>query len=181
VTETAAKEWIIIMAAANRAGILAAVTKAMSELGGDLREASQTVVRGFFTMIFSAEFPGTMDAAIIRGHLQDVCRPFGIELSVRDPAAQIPVHVAASTGTRQFRLRIGGRNEPGVLRSLSQIIARRGIDITGMHAVRTEEGGAFEMILRLALPNNFNDDQLLQEIEAVGRTLGVTADLKPAV
>jgi glycine cleavage system transcriptional repressor len=181
VTESAAKEWIIIMAAANRAGILAAVTKAMSELGGDLREASQTVVRGFFTMIFSAEFPGTMDAALIRGHLQDVCRPFGIELSVRDPAAQIPVHVAASTGTRQFRLRIGGRNEPGVLRSLSQIIARRGIDITGMHAVRTEEGGAFEMILRLALPNNFNDEQLLQEIEAVGRTLGVTADLKPAV
>jgi hypothetical protein len=50
-----------------------------------------------------------------------------------------------------------------------------------MHAVRTEEGGAFEMILRLALPNNFNDEQLLQEIEAVGRTLGVTADLKPAV
>ncbi|MGV2340199.1 MAG UNVERIFIED_CONTAM: hypothetical protein LVR18_41490 [Planctomycetaceae bacterium] len=68
-----------------------------------------------------------------------------------------------------------------MLRSLSQIIARRGIDITGMHAVRTEEGGAFEMILRLALPNNFNDEQLLQEIEAVGRTLGVTADLKPAV
>ena len=46
----AMKEWIIIMAAANRAGILAAVTKAMAELGGDLREASQTVVRGFFTM-----------------------------------------------------------------------------------------------------------------------------------
>jgi (p)ppGpp synthase/HD superfamily hydrolase len=89
--------------------------------------------------------------------------------------------VAASSGTRQFRLRVGGRNEAGVLRGLSQVIARCGIDITGMHAVRTEEGHAFEMILRLALPNNFNHEQLLQEIEAIGRPLGVTADLKPAV
>jgi glycine cleavage system transcriptional repressor len=175
------KEWIIIMAAANRAGILAAVTKAMSELGGDLREASQTVVRGYFTMIFSAEFPDSMDVGLIRDHLQDACRPFGIELSVRDPAAQIPVHVAAASATRQFRLRIGGHNEPGVLRSLSQIIARRSIDITGMHAVRTEEGQAFEMILRLALPENFNHQLLLEEIEAVGKPLAVTADLRPAV
>jgi glycine cleavage system transcriptional repressor len=175
------KEWIILMAAANRAGILAAVTKAMSELGGDLREASQTVVRGYFTMIFSAEFPDNMEVGLIRDHLQDACRPFGIELTVRDPAAQIPVHVAAVSATRQYRLRIGGRNEPGVLRSLSQTIARRSIDITGMHAVRTEEGRAFEMILRLALPENFNHEQLLAEIEAIGRPLGVTADLRPAV
>ena len=52
-----AREYIITMTAENRVGIMSAVTKAMTELGGDLREASQTVVRGFFTMIFSAEFP----------------------------------------------------------------------------------------------------------------------------
>jgi glycine cleavage system transcriptional repressor len=174
------KEWIIIMAAANRAGILAAVTRAMAELGGDLREASQTVVRGYFTMIFSADFPVAMDQNLIRDHLQDACRPFGIELTIRDPAAQIPVHVAATAETRQYRLRIGGRNEPGILRSLSQIVSRHGIDITGMHAVRTEEGGAFEMILRLALPVSFSASLLLQEIEAAGRNVGVTADLRPA-
>ncbi len=65
-----ARELIITMAAANRAGILAAVTKAMSELGGDLREASQTVVRGYFTMIFSAEFPDQIDQTLIRDHLR---------------------------------------------------------------------------------------------------------------
>ena len=59
------------MTAGNRTGILSAVTKAMAELGADLREASQTVVRGYFTMIFSAEFPDTMDEKVIRDHLQD--------------------------------------------------------------------------------------------------------------
>ena len=113
-----AKELIITMAAANRAGILAAVTKAMAELDGDLREASQTVVRGFFTMIFSVEFPDSMDQSVIHDHLQDACRPFGIELGIRDPSAHLPVYTAATANTKQFRLRVGGQNQPGALRRL---------------------------------------------------------------
>ena len=172
-----AKELIITMAAANRAGILAAVTKAMSELGGDLREASQTVVRGFFTMIFSAEFPDTMDPSVVR-HLQDACRPFGIDLAIRDASVQLTAHNAAHAGTRSFRLRIGGRNQPGALRRLSQMMSMKGIDITGMHAVRTEEGQAFEMVLKLAVPQDSTVENLLKELESAGQEFEITADLR---
>ena len=174
------KELIITMAAANRAGILAAVTRAMAELDGDLREASQTVVRGFFTMIFSAEFPDSMDLSVIRDHLQDACRPFGIELGVRDPAAHLPVYTAATANTRQYRLRLGGRNQPGVLRRLSQIMSLKGIDITGMHAIRTDEGTAFEMVLKLAVPVDCPIEGLLREVSAAGGEFEVTADLREA-
>ena len=171
------KELIITMSGPNRAGILAAVTRAMSELGGDLREASQTVVRGFFTMIFSSEFPDTMDAAVIRDHLQDACRPFGIDLSVRDPSAVLSVYVAAAANTRQFKLRLGGRNESGVLRRLSQVLSLRGVDISGMHAVRTEETSEFEMVLKLAIPRDAQVDTLLRELDDAGREFSVTAEL----
>lgn len=173
-----AKELIITMAAANRAGILAAVTKAMSELGGDLREASQTVVRGFFTMIFSAEFPDTMDPSVVRDHLQDACRPFGIDLGIRDPSVQLPTQNAAHAGTRAFRLRVGGLNQPGALRRLSQMMSMKGIDITGMHAVRTEEGRAFEMVLKLAVPQDYTVENLLKELENAGQEFEITADLR---
>ena len=173
-----AKELIITMAAANRAGILAAVTKAMSELGGDLREASQTVVRGFFTMIFSAEFPDTMDPSVVRDHLQDACRPFGIDLAIRDASVQLTAHNAAHAGTRSFRLRIGGRNQPGALRRLSQMMSMKGIDITGMHAVRTEEGHAFEMVLKLAVPQDSTVESILKELESAGQEFEITADLR---
>jgi glycine cleavage system transcriptional repressor len=172
------RELIITMTAANRAGILAAVTRAMAEVGGDLREASQTVVRGYFTMIFSTEFPDTLDISVIRDHLQDACRPFGIELSVRDPSAQLPVYNAPTASTRQFRLRLGGRNQPGVLRKLSEVMSLQGIDITGMHAVCTEEGQAFEMVLKLAIPVDCSIDGLLSELNLAGRHAEVTADLR---
>lgn len=172
------KELIITMSAANRAGILAAVTKAMAELDGDLREASQTVVRGFFTMIFSAEFPDSMEQSVIRDHLQDACRPFDIELGIRDPSAHLPIYTAATAKTKQFRLRVGGQNQPGALRRLSQVMSLKGIDITGMHALRTEEGRAFEMVLKLAVPQDCTIENLLQDLNCAGMEFDITADLK---
>lgn len=172
------KELIVTMAGPNRAGILAAVTRAMAELGGDLREASQTVVRGFFTMIFSAEFPDSIELSVVRDHLQDSCRPFGIDLGIRDPEAAASVFVSAAVPTRQYRLRLGGKNGSGVLRRLSQVLSLRGIDISGMHAVRTEEGQAFEMILKLAVPSETPVETLLHELNDAGREFDVTADLR---
>lgn len=171
------RELIITMTGPNRAGILAAVTRAMAELGGDLREASQTVVRGFFTMIFSSEFPDSMDVVVIRDHLQDACRPFGIELNVRDPSAVLPVFTAAVASTIQYKLRLGGHNESGVLRKLSQVLSLRGVDIAGMHAVRTEDGGSFEMVLKLAIPRETAIDALVNELNDAGRDFAVTVEL----
>jgi glycine cleavage system transcriptional repressor len=172
------KELIITMAAANRSGILAAVTRAMSELGADLREASQTVVRGYFTMIFSAEFPDNMDTAVVRDHLQDACRPFDIDLGIRDPSTHLPIYAAATANTRQFRLRLGGRDQPGALRRLSQVMSLKGIDITGMHALRTDDGHGFEMVLKLAVPQDCTIDSLLQDLENVDIELGIKAELR---
>ena len=171
------REYIITMTAGNRTGILSAVTKAMAELGADLREASQTVVRGYFTMIFSADFPDTMDESVIRDHLQDACRPFDIEISLRDPSAHLPVYSAATAGTKPYRLRLGGKNEPGALRKLSQVMSLHSVDITGMHAVRTGEGAGFEMVLRLAVPLKCGVDGLLYDLNEAGSAFEMTAEI----
>jgi len=171
------KEYIITMTAGNRTGILSAVTKAMAELGADLREASQTVVRGYFTMIFSAEFPDTMDEKVIRDHLQDAGRPFDIEISLRDPSLHLPAYNAAMAESKPYRLRLGGRNQPGALRKLSQVMSLHGIDITGMHALRIADGMGFEMVLRLAVPTACSVDGLLHDLNAAGQTFEMTADI----
>ncbi len=171
------KEYILTMTADNRTGILSAVTKAIAELGGDLREASQTVVRGYFTMIFSIEFPDKIEESVIRDHLQDTCRPFDIEISLRDPTVHLSAYNAAKVETKPYRLRLGGRNEPGSLRKLSQIMSLHGIDITGMHALRTAEGAGFEMVMRLAMPSTCNVESLLNELTAAGRDFDVTVDI----
>lgn len=170
------REFIITMTAANRAGILSAVTRAMGELGADLRECSQTVVRGFFTMIFSAEFPDNVDPGIIRDHLTDVGRPFGIEVGLKDPARELNTENSTSRN-RTYALRLGGRNQPGVLRRLSSVLAVRRIDITGMHAIRTADGDGFEMVMKIAVPADCNIDEVLRELHAAGSPWQTTVDL----
>jgi len=54
----------------------------------------------------------------------------------------------------------------------------KGIDITGMHAVRTEEGRAFEMVLKLAVPQDYTVENLLKELENTGQEFEITADLR---
>lgn len=171
-----ANEYIITMTAPNRVGILSAVTKAMADLGADLREASQTVVRGYFTMIFSAEFPETLDRKLITDHLQDACRPFGIDVHLKDPSEEKQGD-QASESSKLLALRLGGDNQPGVLRELSSAIAMRRIDIAGMHAVRARKGAGFEMVMKIAVPVDFDVDRFLSELNQIGKPFNMTADV----
>lgn len=172
------REFIITMTAANRVGILSAATRAMSELGGDLREASQTVVRGFFTMIFSAEFPDQLDQQVIRDHLQDACRSFDTAVGINEVPADSHVTSDADEPTLRLHvLRLGGDNQPGVLRELSGLISMSGIDITGMHAVRVRAGEGFEMIMKIAVPADADTEKLLRDLNSAGRSFNITADL----
>ncbi len=171
-----AREFIISMTAANRMGILSAVTKALSDLGADLREASQTVVRGYFTMIFSAEFPDALDAELVRDHLQDCCSTFGIDVNVKDPSTEKP-GTQTRKSSKLYSLRLGGDNQPGVLRELSAAISMQRIDIAGMHAVRARKGDGFEMVMKISVPTDFDVNQLLHDLNRIGKPFNMTADI----
>ncbi len=80
-----AKRYLISLMAANRVGILAALANALTELGGDMQEVSQTVMQKFFTIILAADFPDHRDPQIIVEHIRGVCQPFGVEVSLKDP------------------------------------------------------------------------------------------------
>lgn len=169
--------FIIIMTAANRVGILAAVSRAISDLGGDLVQASQTVVHGFFTMILAADFPENHSQDVIREHLAAVGEPFHIELQVRSPdEVGVPADDEPVSGRRLYNLRIGGRNQPGALQKLSTVIAMMRIDITALEAVKTNDT-EFEMVLKIAVPADFDKSRLISEIDSAGSQFSVSADL----
>lgn len=48
----------------NRAGVLAAITAAIAEGGGNVHDVSQKVIEGFFHMILTVELEGTSFAAL---------------------------------------------------------------------------------------------------------------------
>jgi glycine cleavage system transcriptional repressor len=172
-----ARKYIITLMAANRVGILAAVTTSLTELGGDLQEVSQTVMQNFFTIIMAAEFPDHRDPDVILEHIRGVCRPFGIEVSLKDPSRET-LQEAPTGGFERYFLTAEGEDRPGMIRQISARLAQDGIDITDLYARRGEHDRLFVMVMELAVPLGVNALVLQKELEELGSAVGLSAALQ---
>ena len=170
-----AKEFVVTMTAANRVGILAAVSNAMAELGGDLLEARQTVVRGFFTMIIAAEFPDDRDPQIIRDHLEGVCGPYGIELGLKDPSEEKLAD--AHPDRTQIEVTFSGTNQQGLLHRMARQISLSGADIVNMRATCSNDGQEFTMPMTLELPPGVEPGPFLNDLQETGREHGFSISI----
>ncbi len=158
---------IITLTAANRVGILAAVSNALAELSGDLQEIRQTVVQKFFTMIIVADFPSERDPQIVLDHIRDVCRPYSVDVTLKDPLAE-QLQADASQELDRYWLTMRGRNEPEVMRRVSARLAQDRIDICNMHAVSTDQGDRFRFLMEIAVPKNLDIDLLQADLMCLG-------------
>jgi glycine cleavage system transcriptional repressor len=172
-----AKRYIITLMAANRVGILAAVTTSLAELGGDIQEVSQTVMQRFFTIIMSAEFPENRDPSVIVDHIRGVCRPFGVEVNLKDPA-EVPLQELPADGCEKYYLTAEGQDKPGMVRQISARLAQEGIDITDVFARRADEGQTFVMVMELAVPKGVDALALQRELMQLGSAVGLSAALQ---
>jgi glycine cleavage system transcriptional repressor len=171
------KRYIITLMAANRVGILAAVTTSLAELGGDIQEVSQTVMQRFFTIIMSAEFPEHRDPSVIVDHIRGVCRPYGVEVSLKDPELET-LQELPSEGSEKYFLTAEGEDKPGMIRQISARLAQEGIDITDVFARRSDNGRTFVMVMELAVPGGVDALELQRELEQLGSAVGLSAALQ---
>jgi glycine cleavage system transcriptional repressor len=172
-----AKRYIITLMAANRVGLLAAVTTSLAELGGDIQEVSQTVMQRFFTIIMSAEFPENRDPSVIVDHIRGVCRPFGVEVNLKDPDEE-PLQDTPAEGSEKYYLTAEGQDKPGMVRQISARLAQEGIDITDVFARRADEGQTFVMVMELAVPKGVDALALQRELVQLGSAVGLSAALQ---
>ena len=171
------KRYIITLMAANRVGILAAVTTSLAELGGDIQEVSQTVMQRFFTIIMAAEFPENSDPSVIVDHIRGVCRPFGVEVSLKDPDAEL-LQDPPAEGIERYYLTAEGQDKPGMVRQISARLAQEGIDITDVFARRADEGQTFVMVMELAVPPGRRRAGAAARAGTTGSAVGLSAALQ---
>lgn len=163
-----AKRYVITLTAANRVGILAAVSNALAELGGDLSQVSQTVVEKFFTMIIAADFPEPRTTEVILDHIRAVCGPYNMEVTLKEPA-QERLPDDPEDGVEPFFLTIRGQNQPGIIRLVSTRLAQDRIDIVNLEAHRQKSGQDFQFSMEIAAPPQTNLDLLKQDLAALGQ------------
>jgi glycine cleavage system transcriptional repressor len=136
----------------DRPGIVAAVSAVLLEHDGNVEDSQMAILRGHFAMALVVSVPETTEVERLRESLEPVREQLDLEALAISEIGQIETH--HEQGPSHI-VSVYGVDHPGILHSVSSILADEQVDISDLTTrVLEEEGEAplYAMMLEVALP-----------------------------
>jgi glycine cleavage system transcriptional repressor len=156
-------DFVINVLAGDRVGIVAAVTRTITDRGGNIDAISQTVMRGYFTLILTVHFDRSCTADAVRDAVQQSGEPDEFHVSVVAREAVTPAKAHADT--EQFVLSILGKDRPGVVSRITAYLASRNINIEDLYAYT--QGDEFILIGQVVMLRHVDVRQIQIDLESL--------------
>lgn len=158
----------------DRPGIVAAITEALFDVGGNLEDVSSTILRGHFAMMLVVNLPEG-EASGLQQKLEQAASPLGISVAVRDVEAGVPDRPNAT-----HVLVVYGADQPGIVSGLSRALADRGVNITNLSCRLVEgETDIYTMTAELEVPDGVDPERLGAELTGLSTQIGVDVTFRP--
>ncbi len=157
-------------------GIVAAVSRAIAELRGNIDACSQTVLSGYFTLIMTVSLPEPVAPDELAGQVAGDAAGTGqdeLQVVARPFVPQAPAGVAAP---EQFVVTAYGTDKPGIIHAFSRYLADKDINITDLYWQVDE--GQFVLISQVEIPAECDTRMLQADLTALGAAEGFTAHLQ---
>ena len=154
------KDYVITVMSVDRVGIISGLSEAILDLGGSINDLSQTVVRGYFTVIVTARFDQELSADAVADAVQSKGKAgeLGVLVKERNFSAAAPVVKDAE----RFVLTVTGPDRKGIIHRISSHLATRSINIEDLYA--TAEGGSFLLIAQIQVPLGRDIERLQMDV-----------------
>jgi glycine cleavage system transcriptional repressor len=162
--------FIVTVTAADRVGIVYSVAGTVREHGGNILELSQTVMRGYFTIILAVEFAEAKDPRKLAAAITERGKRFELTVAVIEQKAVPEVQVP---GGERFILTVLGADHQGIIHGISGCLAAHGVNIVDLHA--RADGERFSLIMEAFLPPDLSPSTVRAELERFGRDHGLEA------
>jgi len=170
--------FIVSVMASDRVGIIADVAGAISAIGGNLEDVSQTVMRGYFTMIMLVALPGgSADAAELDKRLKAMA-------SLQDAAITVAPYRPMEGGNGDegrdassiYVLTASGPDQPGIVAQFAQYLKERGINIVDLSSCNAASQD-YTMVWLISIPQEINvrrlQEQLTQDLAPLKMKIGI--------
>ena len=164
-------EYIVTVMARDRAGIVRDVSAGLAELQGNITHANQTVLRGYFTLILSVQFPDDSTPLMIRQSVERHGSVGEFEVNVRLYEQNPPVVGKGAP----FTLTLRTHQLPGMLLKATTYLAQRGVNIEDFNAYSTDT--EFLVTGLVTIPEDVDIEHIKTEIEALGQEFGFSVHL----
>ncbi len=167
-------DYIITVMARDRVGIVRDVSSALAGLGGNITHLSETVVRGYFTLIISAEMPDACTESEVRSCVQECGEPGELEIGVKTYCEQECSE--AGCAAEKFTLTMRGADQPGIIARTTSYLAENGINIDDFYCYVHE--GILLMLAEVSIPQGIDVEAVQAGLEGVGGEFGLMIHLQ---
>jgi glycine cleavage system transcriptional repressor len=169
---------LVVGTGPDQPGLVAGLTQLLSQLGGNIQDASMTKLANTFAMLLLVSLPQTAQASLTQ-QSQQVALQLGITLDVR-PVALTATPVLASPATplllqQAAMITVAGHDHMGITASVTRLLADHGVNITDLNAQRfMGDGGlVYMMLIEVLLPTALSLDALKALLMPLSQPLGV--------
>ena len=157
----------------DRPGIVAAVTRALFDVGCNLEDISSTILRGHFSMTMISRCPPDVDPSSLEERLTSVAAELGLVVTARpveDTGSDFapPTHMVA----------VYGADKPGIVYRVTDALARLGVNITDLNSRLIGEDGdpVYALQIEVQAPHGSDLDEVLPPLR---EELGVDLSVHP--
>ncbi|MFO7957000.1 MAG: ACT domain-containing protein [Candidatus Brocadiia bacterium] len=156
-------DYVLTVMSRDRVGIVSGMTEAIVELDGNIDAISQTVMRGYFTIILTVHFDADVPAERLAVAARESGSPGELEVSVKERTAGPGRPVVADA--ERFILTVSGRDRPGIIHRITSYLASRSINIEDLYAY--SEGEEFLLTAQLEVPPGPEVERLQMDVESL--------------
>ena len=142
------RQMIISVMSKDRTGIVADITGAIYELGGDLADLNQSTLGGYLTMILFATFDGDITPAMLMERIDAIDSSTTLDVVARE-IKKSPDPALSELPQKTYIMTTQGLNRKGLVYGVSSFCFEHDINILDL--ATTIKGDIYTMVLQLDL------------------------------
>lgn len=158
--------------------MVAGVTEALFELGGNIEDASMTRLGGEFAMMFVTGLPSGVTLTKLQKRLSGLEKKVGLQLTAK------PINSALAHGQKRaeprYLISVYGTDRPGIVYQVTQALAKRKVSVTDLHtkAAGTGAKALYVMLLEVQVPTGLDLEGLRDDLDRLRQSLNVEISLQ---
>jgi glycine cleavage system transcriptional repressor len=166
---------------ADRPGIVAGVSGALVDLGGNLEDSTMTILQGYFAILLVVSVPPAVSARLLESALAPVAERFGLVLSVWPLAEESVTQAESAPAASPWTIAVHGADRTGIVHGVTTALAEVGGNVVdlGTHLVGSAEAPVYVMTLRVTLPEHPDPAAAVRRVQEAAEALGVHCTVHP--
>ncbi len=160
------KQLVISVMSKDRPGIVADISGAILDLGGDLADLNQSVLGGYFTMILIAEFAGETTPEDVIARFSHIKSETKLEANIKEMEVPLEIEKSRLPG-ETYIVTAQGVNRKGLVSIMGDFFFAKSINILDL--VTTREQELYTMIFQINLTNIASMSSLRAELQKLAQ------------